>query len=78
MVQPSFDEALALLRRVGAAHADTAGQLAGLCSSVLRLTCGALSPRLVYEGAMKRGLTASQLSDMMSSDPSAVEALQWL
>jgi hypothetical protein len=78
MSHPTFDEALASARRVGAAHTDTAGQIAGLCSSVLQLTCGALSPKLVYSGAMKQGLSVAQFSQMMSTEPHAVEQLQWL
>lgn len=78
MSHPTYDEALTSLRRIGAAHADTAGQIAGLCSSALQITCGALSPKLVYEGAMKRGLTAKEFSAMMSTDPRSVEELQWL
>ena len=78
MSHPTYDEALALLRRIGAAHADIAGQIAGLCSSALQITCGARSPKLVYEGAMKQGLTAAQFAKMMSTDPRAVEELQWL
>ncbi|GAS94897.1 hypothetical protein MMAG44476_21822 [Mycolicibacterium mageritense DSM 44476 = CIP 104973] len=78
MSHPTYDEALTSLRRIGAAHADTAGQIAGLCSSTLQITCGALSPKLVYEGAMKRGLTVKEFATMMSTDPHAVSELQWL
>lgn len=78
MSHPSYDEALASLRRIGAAHADDAGQIAGLCSSTLQIACGAVSPKLVFEGAMKKGLTAKQFAALMSTDPLAVAELQWL
>lgn len=73
-----YEDALAESRRVGAAHADDAGQIAGLCESAVQAVCGAVSPKLVYEGAMKKGLSAKEFGRLLGSDPRAIEALQWL
>lgn len=78
MRYPTYDEALANARKVGAARSDDAGQIASLCNTVVQTACGAVAPRLVYEGAMKRGLTSQEFGRLMGSDPGAVAALQWV
>ncbi|WP_301123989.1 hypothetical protein [Mycolicibacterium fortuitum] len=71
---PTYEQALAAARRVGAAHADDAGQIAGLCDSTVQILCGAVAPRLVYDAAMKKGL--SEFSRLLADDCAAIEALQ--
>lgn len=73
---PTYEQALAAARRVGAAHADDAGQIAGLCDSTVQILCGAVAPRLVYDGAIKKGLTAVEFSRLLADDCAAIEALQ--
>jgi hypothetical protein len=78
MSVPSYEEALAEARRVGAANVGDAGQIAGLCASVLQTVCGAVSPKLVYEGAMKKRLSGQEFGRLMGTDPRSIEELQWL
>ena len=72
-----YEATLHAARKVGASKANDAQQIALLCENVLQRTCGAVSPSLVFEGAMKKNLTATQFSKMMADDPQGVEDLMW-
>lgn len=74
----SYEKALAQARVVGAGKADNEGQIAQLCESVLPSMCGAVSPKLVFEGAIKKGMRATEFSRLMASDPLAIADLQWI
>ncbi|MGW2223812.1 hypothetical protein [Streptomyces formicae] len=73
----AYDKALAKAEEVGAKYADEAGKLVGLCE-VLPFVVGAVAPRLVWEGAQKKGMTARELCRLANQDPMAVEALMWV
>ena len=73
-----FDEAVARGRGAGAAHASDSDAMAWFCESVVQSLLGAVSPRLVWEGAMKKQLTLAELSRLCSSDPVAACDLQWV
>jgi len=74
----AYEDALARARKVGAAQADEAGVIALLCDSVLQILVGAASPKLVYEGAMRCGLTGVELNALCLTDPAKVHDLMWL
>lgn len=78
MPNPTYQQALADARRVGAARADDAGQIALLCETAVQSVCGAVAPRLVYEGAMKRGLSGKDFGRLLGNDPQEIERLQWV
>lgn len=48
--------------RTGMSHATDAELMAAFCESVLQLVVGAVSPRLVWEGAQARGMTTQDLA----------------
>lgn len=73
----TYTHALERLRRQGAAHADDQAVMAGFCEGTLQLLVGAVSPKLVWEGATKKGLTASELLHLCD-DPLAVADLMWI
>ena len=75
---PTYEDALAELKAKGAAHASEAAVIAGLCDGPLQTVCGAVSPKLVFDGAMKKGLSVAEFSGLMSSDSSAIADLMWL
>jgi hypothetical protein len=60
-VGTKYAEALIALDEIGPANATDAQNMAGFCESVMQRMVGAFSPRLVWEGAQKAGLTTSQL-----------------
>lgn len=73
----SYQQCLADGKRVGAAHCSDVELMALLCDSTIQTLCGAVSPRLVFEGAVKKGLTSIGLSSMAVEDPAAVAELMW-
>lgn len=78
MTERAYAEVLADARLVGASRADEEGLLALLCySGALQRTCGAVSSKLVFEGARRAGLTARALTLLLATDPGEVEKLQW-
>jgi hypothetical protein len=65
-------------RRAGSANATDAQAMALFCEDVMPLMVGALSPRLVWEGAQKAGLTGLQLHEMCHRrDLAALDDLQF-
>ncbi|GAA3108413.1 hypothetical protein ACFQ0X_43830 [Streptomyces rectiviolaceus] len=74
----TFATALALYRTKGAAHAPNHALMAGLCQDTIQTLVGAVSPQLVWEGAMKNGLTAKELLHLCNTDFMAVDDLQWI
>lgn len=59
-----YEKALAAGRAVGAGVATDAQVMALFCENSLQGMVGAFSPRRVWEGAQKAGLTAVQLHEL--------------
>lgn len=74
----SYDQALKEGREIGASKAPDDALMALYCESVLQRIVGAVSPRLVYEGAQKSGIGSQELSRLCATDPRAVDDLQWM
>lgn len=73
----AYAAALKVCRAKGYAHAPNDALMAGLCQDVIQALIGAVSPQLVWEGAMKRGFTAKELLNLCHADFMAVDDLQW-
>jgi hypothetical protein len=74
------DYAAALIAgdQAGAVDSTDAQIMAAFCEDVMQILVGAFSPRLVWEGAQKAGLTAKQLHDLCAKkDLDALDDLQW-
>ena len=64
--------------KVGAARATDAQVMAMFCEHTMQLVVGAVSPRLVWEGAQRSGLTALQLHNLCADrNLSALDDLQF-
>jgi hypothetical protein len=74
----SYDDALAAANKVGAANATDAEVMARFCATSLQILVGAASPQLVWEGAQKKGMTATELAVLATVKPAAVHELMWL
>lgn len=74
----TYAEALAECERVGASRCSDAAIMAGFCAASLQILVGAASPKLVWEGAQKSGMTALELSGLCVTDANAVHDLMWL
>lgn len=72
-----YDRELATARRMGAANATDVGLMALFCEHSLQMVVGAVSPRLVFNGAQDAGMTALELTRLASTDPGAVADLMW-
>jgi hypothetical protein len=75
---PSYDHELAAANKAGAANATDAGVMAQFCATSLQILVGAASPRLVWEGAQKKDMTAAELAKLATQNPAAVHDLMWL
>lgn len=73
----AYDKALTEAAERGTSHCSNTALTASICDGPLPVLVGAVSPRLVWEGAQRRGMTAKQLLLLAHRDPMAIEALQW-
>lgn len=73
-----FDAALERYQRVGASRAADDELMAAFCKHTLQRIVGAVSPKLVWEGARKRGMTTKELAAMAATDVMGVSDLQWI
>lgn len=78
-IEPTaYNDALTEARRVGASQASDKGVMALFCENTIQILCGAVSPKLVWEGAQAAGLTAKDLARLAGTDAAAVDNLQWV
>jgi hypothetical protein len=73
----TYYDALAAGRKVGARNATDVQFMAMFCDSSAQILCGAVSPKLIWEGAMGKSMTAKQLADLMTDNPTAAADLMW-
>lgn len=74
----SYDEALERGNKLGASKADDAAVMALFCAYSLQPLVGAVSPKLVWEGAQYRGMTSADLAKLAAENPAATEDLMWV
>jgi hypothetical protein len=73
-----FAMALTAGRKAGAANATDRQVMAMFCEDTMQILVGAFSPRLVWEGAQKAGLTALKLHNLCAKkDLRALDDLQF-
>lgn len=73
-----YEDVLKKGLEVGASHASDSELMAMFCDSTIQLLCGAVSPKLVWEGAQNKGMTSLELAEMANNDPSGVAELMWI
>lgn len=74
----AYTAALARAKKAGTSKAADGDFMAQCCKNLIPVLVGAVSPKLVWEGAMLKGVTSSELMRMCHTDPSAVAELQWV
>jgi hypothetical protein len=72
----TYKEALKGEKKTGVKNCSEVEFLAGFCQT-LPLIVGAVSPELVFNGAVKRKLSAKDLSKMAIEAPQDVIDLMW-
>jgi hypothetical protein len=66
----------ALKRASGSiAHCDDPALMASFLAGSAQLLLGAVSPRLIWEGAQRMGLTTAQVAELIHHDPGAAREL---
>jgi hypothetical protein len=74
----AFAAALIAEHEAAAANATDVQSMAAFCEHIMPLMVGAFSPRLVWEGAQKRGMTTLELHKLChDKDLRAIDDLQW-
>ena len=73
----TYQETLRSANRKPVSQQTEAELMAGWCDSVLQIAYGAYSPRLVWEGAQKRGMTTLQLNQAAERDRSILDDLMF-
>ena len=74
----AFAEALISGDKLGAVQQSDAQAMAYFCEHIMPMLVGAFSPRLVWEGAQKAGMTTLQLNALCAEkDLQAIDDLQW-
>ncbi|MFI0901804.1 hypothetical protein [Streptomyces sp. NPDC020983] len=73
----TYEEALAAAKKAGTARADDAPLMASFCAGPLQTLVGAVAPKLVWEGAQRKGMTTAELAALCNADPAAVSELMW-
>ena len=71
-----YDQALKRGAKIGASKAKGDIMLALLCRTLAAVH--AINPRLVYEGAKKKGLTYKEVAKLGAADPVALGDLMFL
>jgi hypothetical protein len=74
----TYSRTLATARTTGTARQTDPQLMAMFCDTAIQILCGAVSPRLVWEGAQAQGLAARDLVRLAHDDPRAVEGLMWI
>lgn len=73
-----YETTLARAKKIGAANADNDESIALFCHGPLQTLCGAVSPKLVFEGAVKTGLDYREFGRLASTSPTAISDLMWV
>jgi len=74
----TYEQALAEVRDKGLRNCSDAAAMAAFCESTLVYMVGAVSGRLVWEGAKHRGMSYLELAGMAAHNPMQVNDLQWI
>lgn len=77
-ITASYANALKEGKAKGAGVCSDSEALALFLESSIQILCGAVSPKLVWEGAMKKGLTLREVGVLANSNPRAIEDLMWV
>ena len=74
----TWEQALAEAKERSICGAGDPALMAALCDGAAQTLLGAVSPKLIWEGAQKQGLDTAQLTVLIDRDPMAACDLQWL
>jgi hypothetical protein len=65
-------------KKTGASRATDAQAMAMFLDASAQVLLGAVAPKLIWEGAVARGLTFKELAMLVQKDPDAARNLMWV
>jgi hypothetical protein len=74
----AFAAALQREAEQGAARCDDAAAMAGFLDGCAQLLLGAVSPRMMWEGAQHTGLTNLEMAYLIHNSPAVAIDLMWI
>lgn len=74
----TYEAALARAKRDGISHCDDVALMASFLSGSAQTLIGAVSPKLVWEGAQAKGMTTKELTQLIHLDPLQAAELMWV
>lgn len=74
----TWEKALAEAEEKGVGRCSDRAAMAAFCDASITLIVGAVSPRLIWEGAMRKGMTLLELGRLAGRDPIACSELMWV
>ena len=73
----TFKQALKDGNKVGAANSQGLDQMAQMIDTLCKIHVGC-NPKMIYEGAIKKGLTVRELTNLANHDPVAFGDLMFI
>ncbi|MET7687993.1 hypothetical protein ABZT06_08430 [Streptomyces sp. NPDC005483] len=74
----TWEQALAEAKEKGVGRCSDHAAMAAFCDANITLIVGAVSGQLIWEGAMRKGMTFRELGRLASQDPIACSELMWV
>lgn len=71
-IMTTYEEALKEAKKTGLKNCSDHAAMAAWCENILPYVVGALSPRLVWEGAQKSGMSLKDLNNLAVHAPMSV------
>jgi len=73
----NYQATLKAAKKKGTANCND-NELLALWLQNIQFLCGAVSHELVYQGAIKKGLTYREVKKLANENPQAIEDLMWV
>jgi hypothetical protein len=77
-MKDTYEAALKRAKDQGVGRCDDAALMASFCKHNLQTLVGAVSPKLVWQGAQTKELTTKQLAAMANRGWQEIDDLQWI
>lgn len=74
----TWEQALAEAKERGVSCCSDHAAMAAFCDANITFIVGAVSPQLIWEGAMRQGLSFLELGRLANRDPIACSELMWV
>lgn len=73
----TYDEALKEAKTAGVSRCSDQAFMASFLNGNARLLLGAVSPRLIWEGAVATGIGSKEMTRLVAAEPEKARDLMW-